>query len=374
MFRKSSLIFAAIVFLVASDAHAYFFSATDGPNLFLFKAETGNGSKLSVLSEFKYEAPGAMGSTALLPAPGSTDNRKLFDLFGVYSLAGKPVVFRDRIEFDEISGVFRLISRKTFKKHKLDSYNTVSSAGLHALAAEISVNDRFLLTQSGTNVNLRKVNGAGKLTGKNKPTFNTPPSFQPLSAAVSPDGAFAVQSFFEVTGAAAKQNANLRRGISIKNVFDNLIANFVVTGDIFSLSLAVDLAVCAAFVEFQDDAIVTGSATAAKKTGVFYFPIDKLTLQPGKVVTISKLKATTLSQYQVFNTALLLPDGKGIIFSKEKSGKLEFLHQPLNGGCGPKLGRPKPFLSRTNPTIQNNNPLYGFAAAACASGLLKGFC
>jgi hypothetical protein len=166
MFRKSFSIFVAIIFLAAFDAHAYFLSATDGPNLFLFKAEAGSAGKLAVLSEFKYAAPGTMGATALLPAPSSTETKKVFDLFGVYSSAGKPVLFRDRIEFDEASAVFRFVSRKTFKKHKLDSYNTISSAVLQDLAAGIAADERFLLTKSGTNISLRKVTGTGKLTGR----------------------------------------------------------------------------------------------------------------------------------------------------------------------------------------------------------------
>jgi hypothetical protein len=376
MFRKSFSIFVVVVFLAAFDAHAYYLSATDGSNLFVFKAEAGSAGNLAVISELKYAAPGTMGSTALLPSPSSTETKKVFDLFGVYSSAGKPVLFRDRIEFDEASAVFRFVSRKTFKKHKLDSYNTISSAILQDVAAEVAADQRFLLTKSGTNINLRKVTGTGKLTGGNKPTFKNPSSFQTLSAAVSPDGAFAIQSFVAATSSGSgTANATMTRGISIKDVINDLIAHFTVSGDIFSLSLTAD-ALCAAFAELQGDTsrARTVQGSAAAKIGYFYFPIDKSSLQPGKVVTVAKMKPTTLSQYHVFNTGLLLPDGKGIIFSKEKTGKLEFLHQPLNGSCGPKLGKPKEFLSRANPTIQQNNPLYGFAAAACASGLLKGFC
>src|SRR5919106_713004 len=146
MFRKSFSILVAIVFLAAFDAHAYFFSATDGPNLFVFKAEIGTDGKLHVTSEFKYAAPGAIGATALLPAPGTTDMKKVFDLFATYSRSGKPAIVRDRVELDETSGTWRHVSRKITKKHKLDNYNIVSGAVLE------DTNQRYLLTKNGSDV------------------------------------------------------------------------------------------------------------------------------------------------------------------------------------------------------------------------------
>jgi hypothetical protein len=377
MFRKSFSILFAIVFLAVFDAHAYFFSATDGPNLFVFKAEIGSNGKLAVTSEFKYTAPGAIGSTALIPAPASTDTKKVFDLFATYSRSGKPTVLRDRVEFDETSRTWRHVSRKITKKHKLDSYNIISGALEDDLAAA-AANQRYLLTKNGSDVNRRKVTSSGKLKGKNKATFNNPSNFQILSAALSPEGAFAVQSFFASTssGSNGVTGASFTRGIALQDIVNQIIRAYVVSGDIFSLSVAVNAAaMCVAFSELQLDA-TTGEvdASMANKAGVFYFGADRDDLQPGKVTKIAKMSPTTLIQYHVFNTTFLLPDGKGIVYAREKSGKLEYRLQPLNGACGPKKGGSDPFLDLLNPIIANNNPIYGWAAAPCAAGLLPGIC
>jgi hypothetical protein len=380
MFRKSFSILFAIVFLAVFDAHAYFFSATDGPNLFAFKAEVGTDGNLRITSEFKYAAPGAIGTTALLPAPGTTDIKKVFDLFATYARSGKPAVVRDRIEFDETSRTWRHVSRKIFKTHKLDNYNIVSAAVLEDLSAGSAANQRYLMTKNGTDVNTRKVSSSGKLKGKSKAAFKNPSNFRPLSAALSPDGNFAIQSFFAATtsGSQAATGASFTRGLAVHDLIEDLIVAFVVTGDIFSLSLALEIdALCAAFTELDLD--TSGSETihgsAADRAGVFYVSFDRENnLQPGKVTKIAKMAPTTLTQYQVFNTTFLLPDGKGIVFAREKSGKLEYRFQPLDGACGPKSGGSNPFLDLLNPVIANNNPIYGWAAAACAAGLYPGVC
>ena len=103
MLRKSfSILFSIglLLFLGVMDADAYFFSATDGLNILLFEATPGSNGKLAITSEFEYAAPGRMGSTALIPSPQSTTAKLVFDLFGTFDAPGKPVVFRDHLEYD----------------------------------------------------------------------------------------------------------------------------------------------------------------------------------------------------------------------------------------------------------------------------------
>ena len=375
MGRKTLLVFSAILFIWAINAEAYFFSLTNGNDLMLIVARPNANGKLAVTSEFKYAAPGAIGVTALLPAPGTTATKRLFDLFATFADAqGNPAVVRDRLEFDETTRTWTHVSRKLFPTHKLDSFVSFS--------ASVSPNGskRFLLTENGPNINRRKVNAAGNLAGGNKALFKNPSQLDPLSAALSPDGDFAVQSSFVNTGAAsvAKNGESLLFGLHLQRIADRQQANFGLANEIINSAIAsVEEALCFAFREAERDPSAAGQATksAANKSGVFYITFDSATLQPlGNPVQISKKTATPLFQQELFNTTLLLPDGKGILFAKHKNGKLEYRVQPLNGGCGPKLGKPYKLLSRTNPTIANNNPLYGWAAAPCASGALAGIC
>lgn len=365
MVRKSLLFVCAVLFVVVLDAEAYFFSATDGNDLFLFSANAGSTGKLAITSEFKYAAPGTIGATALLPASGTTATKRIFDLFGTFVSNGKPAVFRDRVEFDEASQTWRFVSRKLFPTHKLDSFNTFS--------ASVSGNgaQRFLLTENGSNVNRRKVSPSGSLKGGNKATFKNPSQLDPLSAALTPDGAFAVQSSFTRAGSASTADAAeaLTFGISLKRLADNQFVNLIVSGEIINTSVVLATAsLCFAFREVIRNTGGAGEAraSAADKSGIFYVNFDPDTFQPlGNVIQISKMSPTPLAQHEIFNTTLILPDGKGILFAKHKSGKLEYRVQTLDGACGPKKGPAYKLLSRGNPTIANNNPLYGWAAAMC---------
>ena len=73
--QKSYLILFLLLFLGVIDANAYFLSATDGSKLFLFEITRGSNGKLTVASTFEYDAPGLMGSTALIPSPSSTTTK-----------------------------------------------------------------------------------------------------------------------------------------------------------------------------------------------------------------------------------------------------------------------------------------------------------
>lgn len=375
MGRKTFLVFSAVLFLSVFNAEAYFFSLTNGTDLMLVVAKPNASGKLVVTSEFKYAAPGVIGVTALLPASGTTATRRVFDLFATFVDAqGNPAVVRDRLEFDETTRTWTHVSRKLFPTHKLDSFVSFS--------ASVSPNgsQRFLLTENGPNVNRRKVNAAGNLTGGNKAVFKNPSQLDPLSAALSPNGDYAVQSSFVNTGAAsvAENGKALLFGLHLFRFANRQQVNFGLANEIINTAIAfAEDFLCFAFREGERDPSGAGPATnsAANKSGVFYITFDPTTLQPiGNPVQISKKAGTPLFQQEIFNTTLLLPDGKGIVFAKHKNGKLEYRVQPLNGGCGPKLGKPYKLLSRTNPTIANNNPLYGWAAAPCASGALAGIC
>ncbi len=374
MLRKSFFTISFLV-LLTGVANAYFFSATDGPNLFLFRAERGSNGKLAMTSEFKYAAPGTVGSTALLPVPGSTGTRTTaiikFDLFATFvNAAGKPTVFRDRVEFDDSSNTFRFVSRKLFPTHKLDSFNNVSAA--------VSTNPttRFLLTENGSNVTSRKVNSSGNLTGGSKVIFKNASQVDPLSAALSPDGTFAVQSSFTSSALSSSQSemGAVGFGVDYIDLADGRRVHLNAGGEPISVTIFIDYVGevevgCVPFKEADRGGGRSGrvqGASAADKTGVFLFRFDPNTLQPiGSVTTISRMSSTPLLQHELFNTAFILPDGRDVIFSKYKAGKLESLVQPLNGACGPKAGAPYKLLSSTNPTIVGHPPLKGWAVAQC---------
>jgi hypothetical protein len=368
MLQKLFLLIVTILLLGGINAEAYFFSATDGPNLFLFKASTGSNGKISIVSELKYAAPGSMGATALLVAPGTTGTKRLFDLFGVFSSSGTPTLFSDRIEFDEIANTFQFVSRKTFPTHKIDSFNTFSAGD--------SGKQRWILTENGPNVNRRKVNSSGSVTGGNKPAFKNPTNVDPLNAALSANGNFAVQVFF---------NGQVL-GIDFKDFSSGAIQRFLLTGLLINSSVGEsnvngtnngkqDGEKCLAWREEEENGnrpvstkILPSSRAGANrvtKTGVFYRRFDRDIVPIGNAFKIAKISTTPLAQHELFNTTTLLPDAKGILYGKHKNGKLEYKIKPLTSACGTPGGKAYPFLARSNPTVANNNPMYGWAAAAC---------
>jgi hypothetical protein len=214
-------------------------------------------------------------------------------------------------------------------------------------------------------VNRRVVTPTGKLKGKNKATFKNPKNFDPLSAALSPTGAFVIQTFFASSSAAGQRTASGNYGLSLAKVNGSQV-DLGVAGAIVNAAIAdaVD-AVCFAFREEELTSSSEAGVNADPKTGVFYVRFDPNTFQPiGSVTTISRKVPSALATYEVFNTTALLPDGTGIVFAKQKSGKLEFRVQPLNGSCGPKKGGTYPLLQVTNPIIRDHLPLYGVSAAA----------
>ena len=365
-----------IAVLTISNAHAYFFSATDGPDLYAFKAVSGSNGSLNVVSQFKWAAPGTVGATAILAAPGTTDTRKLFDVFATFTLNGKAALVRDRIELDETTGTWTKLSRKILRTHKLDNYNIISGSAEDDLSGARAAGLRFLTTKNGTDVNIRKVSSSGSLTGKNKPLFNNPSNFQVLSAAQSSQGDYAIESFF-ASAAPASTDARLTSGLAIFDAIHKAFVAYSLAEILYSVSVGEsDDKLCIAYVGavLDNNAKSPFDLAAVDKTGVGFVTVEKDGFEPGKVVKISKTKVTTLARYLIFNTAFLLPDAKGIVFGRQVGDKLEYKIQPLNGSCGPKLGGAKPFLTANNPIIASNNPIYGWAAAACAAGLLPNIC
>jgi hypothetical protein len=357
--KSFSILFAigSILFLGVT-ADAYFLSATDGTHLFLFEVTRGSNGRLAVTSTFEYDAPGLMGSTALIPSPQSTTAKLVFDLFGNYDAPGKPIVFRDHLEFDPSTHTWRLVSRKKFLTHKLDSYNLFSGSA--------SEDERFLLTENGSLVNKRLVTLTGKLKGKNEPTFKNPTTIDPLSAALTPNGNFAVQSFFARSSAPQQGSTTSPYGLSVEKK-DGQRSDFGVASEIVNIAIseAADL-VCLAFKDIiRGSSSPNNGSSASDKTGVSYVRFDANTLQPiEQVRTISRKVSTPLSAYEIFNTTVLVPDGTAIIFAKQKAGKLEYRVQPLDGSCGPKKGGTYPLLQVVNPIVRDHLPLHSVSAAA----------
>jgi hypothetical protein len=371
MFRKSFLIlFAMTLILVVKtlNANPYYFASTDGTHLFLFEVTIGSDGKPTIDSQFQYDAPGRMGSTALVPAPQSTASKLVFDLFGTFDKPGKPVVFRDRLELDLAtrttvsSATWRLVSRKKFNTYKVTSYNFIS--------ASATADERFLLTQNGTTVNKKKITPTGKLTGKNIPVIKNPSGIFPYNGSISPDGEFVVQAFTAISakGTEDAQVATTQEGLSIVRIKDGQIVNLATTKKLLSLCAASHGGKkCFGGSELTTPPSAGASdegASAAAKTRDFYVQFD---FDPfhiiGKSKTIQKPAATTLNAYDAFNTTVIVPDGTLILFGKQKDDKLEFYLQGLNGSCGLKLGPAQKFLTQNDGVIKNNLPLYAWAAA-----------
>ena len=158
---KRNLCLFAFLVLLTGAAEAYVLVSSDGPKLYLTTVQYGTNGKLEITSEYSYDAPGIIGTTAILPVPGSTGNIITFDLVGTFDEPGRPILFRDRLELDMTTLQWRFVSRKTYPTHKLDSYNTFSGSA--------SSTERLVLTENGSTVNTSKATSGGKVKRKNVP-------------------------------------------------------------------------------------------------------------------------------------------------------------------------------------------------------------